>query len=154
MGGFRGNFLLSWEKIWCYCLPFMLPWTFSKCYLNWRSHLVISRKSMRKWPGFSSDNFRPWSQHLYLPTSQLLALWKINLYPSFLLLKTFTIDTLIHCWDLCQVGRWRSQWIWPQSSEEAGQSLPFRLLKFQIEFSSLLWYHWLYLTFPQSLSDS
>lgn len=93
-------------KIWCYCLPFMLPWTFSKCYLNLESHLVISRKSMRKWPGFGSDNFRPWNQNLYLPTSQLLALWKINSYPSFLLLKTFTIDTLLHCWDLCQVGRW------------------------------------------------
>lgn len=120
--------------------------------VTWTGGVILW--SAGKWPGFGSDNFRPWNLHLYLPTSQLLALWKINSYLSFLLLKTFTTDTLIHCWDLCQVGRWRSQWIWPQSSEEADLSLLLRLLKFQIEFSSLLWYHWLHLTFPQSLSDN
>lgn len=73
---------------------------------NWISHLVTKRQcTWGKGQGndtySGSDNFKPLNQHLYLPTSGLLGLRKIKPYlshynSSFLLLKTFITDTLIH----------------------------------------------------------
>lgn len=87
---------------------------------GWRSHPVTIRqwtqgKGQENDTYSGSDNFKPLNQHLYLPTSQLLGLRKINPYLSFLLLKTFRTDILTHCWDPCQVRWQRSQWIRPPS---------------------------------------